>query len=144
MAEYPPGSIGSQSTAPGGSSPGGLLDHGAELLASVLEYLQARLALIGIEAKEALLHFAIIIGLLVFSIGLLVFGYLFLCVSLCVLIALAFGISPGWVILGLAVLHFVIAATAVIVGVIRLKAGVFSATLAELRKDQQWLNQKKN
>jgi uncharacterized membrane protein YqjE len=128
---------------PAGAHPGplgGLLEHLQELLAAGLAYLQARLSLAGIEAKEALLHFGLIIGLLAGAVALLVFGYLFLCIAATVLIALALGISPGWVILGLAVIHFAVAAGAVLTAVMRLKMEVFSATLAELRKDQQWLN----
>jgi uncharacterized membrane protein YqjE len=127
--------------SPAGGHSGGLLDHVRELTAAGLAYLQARLTLAGIEAKEALLHFALIIGLLAGAIGLLVFGYFFLCIALTVLIAQLLGISPGWVILAFAVLHFVIAAGSVLFAVLRLKTAVFTATLAELRKDQQWLNQ---
>ena len=117
-----------------------LLDHVSEFFASGLEYIQARLALAGLEAKEALLHFAIILGLLVASIGVILFGYLFLCIALTVLIAAALGISPGWVILGLAILHFVVAGSAVGFAILKLKTSVFTETLSELKKDQQWLN----
>jgi uncharacterized membrane protein YqjE len=126
---------------PAGTHSGGLLDHLRELFAAGLEYFQARLALAGIEAKEALLHFALIIGLFVLAIAVIVFGYLFLCIALTVLIAQLLGISPGWVILVLALLHFAVAAGSVLFAVARLKTAVFAATLAELRKDQQWLNQ---
>jgi len=125
---------------PAGAHSGGLLDHLSELLAAGLEYLQARLALAGIEAKEALLHFALIIGLFVIALTVILFGYLFLCIAATVLIAHFLGVSPGWVILGLALLHFAVAAGSVLFAVLRLKTAVFSATLAELRKDQQWLN----
>jgi uncharacterized membrane protein YqjE len=135
---------GGQFNPAGGQSgpPGGLLDHLGELLSAGMEYFQARLTLAGIEAKEALLHFALIIGLLVGAVAIILFGYLFLCIALTVLIANFLGISPGWVILGLAVLHFAIAGGSVLFAVIRLKTGVFTATLAELRKDQQWMSHK--
>ena len=131
MADQPAGSQGHG---------GGLLDHLRELSAAGAAYLQARLALVGIEAKEALLHFAIIIGLLALAISVIIFGYLFLCIALTVLIAQAFGVSPGWVILALAVIHFAVAALAALIAAARLKTAVFSATMAELKKDQQWLN----
>jgi uncharacterized membrane protein YqjE len=126
---------------PAGAHSGGLLDHLRELLAAGLEYLQARLALVGIEAKEALLHFALIIGLLVAAVTVILFGYLFLCIALTLIIAQLLGISPGWVILALALIHFVVAAGSVFFAVVRLKTAVFAATLAELKKDQQWLSQ---
>ena len=127
---------------PAAGQSGNFLDHVRDLIAAGLEYAQARASLAGIEAKEALLHFGIIIGLCVGAIGLLVFGYLFLCIALTVLIAQLLGISPGWVILALALLHFAIAAGSVIFAVTRLKMPVFSATLAEMRKDQEWLREK--
>ena len=128
--------------SPAGGLSGGLLDHLREFTAAGLAYIQARLTLSGIEAKEALLHFALIIGLLAGAIGLMVFGYLFLCIALTVLIAQFLGISPGWVILALAVLHFAIAAGSVLFAVLRLRTPIFTSTLAEMRKDQQWLNQR--
>ena len=124
-----------------GDQPGSLVDHLRELLASGLEYLQARLALAGIEAKEALLHFGVIIGLFIVAVALVVFGYLFLCIALTVLIALFLNISPGWVILVLAVLHLAVAGGCILFAVVRLKVSQFTATLDELKKDRQWLNQ---
>lgn len=125
---------------PAGGPSGNLLDHLRELFAAGLEYLQARLALAGIEAKEALLHFGIIIAFLVSAVAMLLFGYLFLCIAATLLIAKFLCISPGWVILVLAAIHFVVAIGAILFAVSRLKSAVFSATLSELKKDQQWLN----
>lgn len=124
----------------GGAS--GLLEHLSEFSAAGLEYLQARLALAGIEGKEALLHFGIIVGLLAAAVSVIVFGYLFLCIAVTVLLADALHISPGWVILGLAVLHFLVAGGAVLFAIMKLKRPVFEATLAEFKKDQQWLSPK--
>ncbi len=129
---------------PGAGRTGGLLDHLRELLASSLDYLQARLALAGIEAKEALLHFAIIVALLAAAAAVCIFGYLFLCIAATVLIARWVGISQGWVILALAALHFVVGAGCALVAVLRLKTSVFTETLAELKKDRQWLNRPTN
>jgi len=129
-------------SGPAGGHFGGLLDHLRELFAAGLEYFQARLALAGIEAKEALLHFGLILALFIAAVTLLLFGYLFLCIALTVLIAQLLGISAGWVILVLALLHFGVAAGSVLFAVSRLKTGVFTATLAELRKDQEWLNRR--
>ena len=125
---------------PAGSHSGGLLEHLGELIAAGLEYLQARLALAGLEAREALIHFAIIIGLLVLAIGVVLFGYLFLCIGLTVLIAQLLNVSPGWVILALALAHFAVAVISILFAVQRLKTGVFTETFAELKKDRQWLN----
>jgi uncharacterized membrane protein YqjE len=125
---------------PADGKSGGLLEHVRELCAAGLEYIQARLALAGIEAKEAAIHFGIILGLCIGALAVIVFGYLFLCIAITVLLAQALHISPGWVILALAVFHFLMAATALFTAYTRIKLSVFSATLAELKKDQQWLS----
>ena len=118
-----------------------MLDHSRELLAAGLEYLQARLALAGIEAKEALLHFAIILGLFLLALTGLLFGYLFFCIAVTLLLAHLLDVPPGLVILVMAFLHFIVAAGCFLFALSRLKTAVFSATLAELGKDQEWLSQ---
>lgn len=137
MAEQPA----SGQTRPAGTGPGGLLEHLGELCAALAAYVQARLALAGIEAKEAGIHFGIIIALFAGAMSLLVFGYLFLCIALTLIIAQLLGISPGWVVLALALLHFAVAAGSIFIAVMRLRTSVFAATLAELKKDQTWLSQ---
>jgi uncharacterized membrane protein YqjE len=124
----------------GGPPSGNVLDHLRELFGAGLEYFQARATLAGIEAKEALLHFAIIIGLFVLALAVIVFGYLFLWMSVAVLLAKWLGIYIGWSILLVAVVHFAVAAGAAFFAVMRLKRAVFAATLGELKKDRLWLN----
>ena len=138
MADQPPG----DTHNPADARTSGLLEHLQEFCASGLAYLQARLTLAGLEAKEALVHFGIIIGLCVLAVSVVVFGYLFLCIALTVLIADALHVSPGWVILALALLHFLVAMSAVLIAFFRLKVPVFEATLNELKKDRQWMNAK--
>ena len=116
-----------------------MLDHLRELFAAGLEYLQARLALAGIEAKEAVVHLGIIIALCAAALTVTLFGYLFLCIAVTVLIAQLLNVSPGWVILVLALVHFGLALGCILFAVARLKTSLFEATLAELQKDQQWL-----
>jgi uncharacterized membrane protein YqjE len=122
---------------------GSLLDHARELIGTALEYLHARLKLAGMEAKEALVHFAVIIALAVGAVALMVFGYLFVWVGAAVLIARLLAVSPGWVILGLGVIHIAVALGCLLIAFVRLKAGVFTATFAELQKDQEWLTRAK-
>lgn len=129
---------------PASDRSGRLPDHLREFFAAALEYLQARAALAGVEAKEALIHFAIIAGLMAIAIGVILFGYLFLCIALTVLLAELLKVSPGWIILILALLHFVVAAAAAFMAVNRLKTGVFTTTFSELKKDQEWLKQPSN
>jgi len=131
----------SNPVGPADAHPGGLVDHLRELCAATAAYLRARLSLAGIEAKEAAVHFGIILGIFVLAVAVIVFGYLFLCIGVTVLIARVLDVSVGWVILGLAVIHFLVALGAIIFAVTRLKTSVFKSTLTELKKDQQWLSQ---
>jgi hypothetical protein len=61
-----------------------------------------------------------------------------------VLLANFFGgtlVAVGVVILVIGLAHFTLAIGAVLFAVWRLKASVFTETMAELKKDQEWLNQ---
>jgi uncharacterized membrane protein YqjE len=136
--EQPP----SGQAGPLSGAPPGLLENLGELCGAGLAYLQARLSLAGLEAKEALLHLAVVIGLIVVALAVIIYGYLFLCIAVTLLIAHLLHVSPAWVILALAVLHFAVAAGSILFAVARLKSPMFSTTLAELKKDQQWLSQK--
>jgi uncharacterized membrane protein YqjE len=127
---------------------GGLFAHLSQLVAAKLAYLKARLALAGIEGKEAAIHLAIILGLGIAAVVLLVFGYFFLVLALVFLIALAFSSANAWiyVLIAAALFHFVIAIVLVIVARVRLGTPLFPLTLEELKKDQEWLktNAKQN
>ena len=121
-------------------APGGLLEHAREFTAAGLEYLQARLALAGLETKHALLHFGIIIGLLAAAVAVLIFGYLFLCIAIVALIAHFVHVQVGWVLLAVALAHLGVAAGCVLFARNRLSTSVYSGTLSEFKKDQQWLS----
>jgi len=111
------------------------------ILAAVATYLRARLQLAGIEAKEAMVHYAIVAALGIGSLVVVVFGYFFF-----VLFAV-FGVSwliGGehtwiWVTLGAAVVHFALAAGLVFAARAKLSTPMFTATLEEFKKDNQWL-----
>lgn len=118
----------------------GLIEHGRALLAAAMAYLPARLALLGLETKEALVHFGIILGLAVFALCVVVFGYLFLCFGLMMWLTRLLEIHLEWVVLGFAVIHFAVAIGCLLFAKTRLSAAMFRATLAEFKKDQQWLN----
>lgn len=119
----------------------GIFHHLSELFAAKLAYLKARLELAGLESKEAAIHFGIILGLVIGGLVMLVFGYFFLVIALVFLIAWACGGENAWmwVTFGAAVLHIVAAVVMVLVAKARLGAPVFSATLDELKHDQEWL-----
>src|ERR1700729_570151 len=90
----------------------GLLGHFAALIAAKLAYLRARLELAGIEAREAGIHYAIIVALAIGALIVLVFGYLFLVIALVFLVAALVGTPHAWiwVLFGAAFLHLLGAA----------------------------------
>ena len=68
----------------------GLFAHISALFAAQLSYLKVRLQLAGIEAKEAGIHYGLILAFAVIALIAIIFGYLFLIIALVFLIALAF------------------------------------------------------
>ncbi len=117
----------------------GLIEHLRFLAASLVGYLQARLELAGIESKEALAHYLQILALIVAGAVIAIFGYIFFCIGLVLLIAHFAHVHWMWIILGLGVAHFVLALVCVLLARGRLFVPMFSATISELRKDQEWL-----
>ena len=109
---------------------------------ALASYLSARLRLTGLEVKEAAIHYAIIIALLIAALVVIVFGYFFIWMTIIFAITLAFGGAP-WtgvlVTLGVALLHFGLAAGLAFYAKGKLSAPMFTSTLEEFNKDQQWL-----
>jgi uncharacterized membrane protein YqjE len=119
----------------------GFFAHLAGLIAAKLAYLRARLELAGIEAREATIHYSIILGLAIGALIVLVFGYLFLVIALVFLVAALLGTAHAWiwVLLGAALLHLLGAAILGWIAKLKLSAPMFTASLNELKKDQEWL-----
>jgi len=118
----------------------GLSEHLLSLLSSVVGYFQARLALAGIEAKEAVTLYGLAAGFLAAAAGLLVFGYIFLWIGIIGLIAHYGKVNWGWVTLAVGVLHFIGTAACVWFATLKWGQPVFTATMNEFRKDQEWLS----
>ena len=85
-------------------------------------------------------------GLAIGALVISVFGYLFLVIAVVFLIAWACGGGNAWiwVTLGAAFVHFLGAATLLVVAKGKLSQPMFAATLDELKKDQQWLKNPAN
>jgi uncharacterized membrane protein YqjE len=128
------------------SEPEGLLHQLGVLLGAKLGYLRARLQLAGLEGKEAAAHYAIILALAVTALVVAIFGYFFFVIALVFLIAWTVGGENAWiwVMFGAALLHFVAALVFALVARSKLARPIFSATLDELKKDQQWLKNPAN
>lgn len=129
-----------------GSPRGGLLAQLTALIGTQLAYLRARFELAGIEGKEALINWAIIVALGVVALVVVIFGYLFVVASIVALIAWACGggIAYFWTALGAGILHLVIAAALGFVAKTRISRRMFEATMEEFKKDQIWLTKRAN
>jgi uncharacterized membrane protein YqjE len=110
-------------------------------IASFLRYLELRLQLLGLEAREAGLYLLIMSLLLVSMLVCFAGGLLLLIVFLLYLMTLILHWAWGWCVLALAAALFL---TSIVIGIIfrfRLTRALFPVTLAEFRKDRQWLKQ---
>ncbi len=134
----------SSTSAPPGARGGdpGFVAHVSRLLGGIAGYTKARLALAGVEGKEAAVHYAIILGLALAAGVLSIFGYLFVVITIVFAIAAAAGGGEAWLwVMGAAaLLHLVVAAGILFLAWKRLKAPMLEFTLEELRKDKEWLN----
>ena len=117
----------------------GFSEHVLDLLSSALGYLQARLELAGIEGREALATYGMGVALLAAAAVLLLFGYVFLWIGIIAVIATFSGVFWGWVVLAVAILHFIGALGLALAARAKWGRPVFPVTLQELRKDQEWL-----
>jgi uncharacterized membrane protein YqjE len=110
-------------------------------IASFLRYLELRLELLGLEAREAGIHLLIIslllVGTLICLAGFFVLSIVFLLYFMTLILHWAW----GWCALLLAAGLFVIGIVTGIIFRSRLRKPLFPVTLAEFQKDRQWLKQ---
>ncbi|MBV8141887.1 MAG: phage holin family protein [Verrucomicrobia bacterium] len=111
-------------------------------IAAFLTYLELRLRLLGLEAKEVGLHLLVLALLLV---GALVFfaGFLaMLLVFFLFLLTLIFHWAWGWSALTCAGISLLIAVVAGAIFRFRVVKPVFPTTFAEFKRDREWLTHK--
>src|SRR5205809_6728399 len=117
----------------------GLLENLLALLAALSEFFESRFALLAQESKAAAVQLLILAGCLIFALLLCAVGYVFFITGVVVGLAHLAGISWPWIALATAALHFVIALMLLLIARSRITKPFFRATLAELRKDREWL-----
>jgi uncharacterized membrane protein YqjE len=117
----------------------GLFENVLALISALAAFFESRFALIAEESKSAAVQLLILVGCLIFALLLCALGYLFLITGIVVGLAHLAGISWPWVALAAAALHFIIAAVLVLIARSRITKPFFRATLAELKKDREWL-----
>jgi len=117
----------------------GLLDNALALISAFAEFFEIRFTLIAQESKSAVLQIAILVGCVIGALALCVMGYVFLIISAVMGLAHLLGISWPWVVLIVALLHFIIAGALLLVGRSRITKPMFPDTRDELKKDREWL-----
>lgn len=120
--------------------PPGLLDSFRHLLGALVGYISARLELAGLEGREAMATFGRALVLLILALIGLIFGYFFLVLGLAFLVQIFTGWN--WVVITTAfgAGHFLLALLCALGIRSAVSAGAFHETLAELRKDRDWLS----
>ncbi len=114
------------------------------MLASAAGYFHARFALLSLEAKDAGANYVKLAIVLVCLVLFLLIGLLFLVMAAVYAIAALFSFRWGWVFLGFAVLSLGLTALLALVAKARFKAPSFPASIAEFKKDKEWLSQTKS
>lgn len=112
-----------------------------EWLASVLKFLELKLQLLGFEGREAGIHLLILAVLIASTLALLVTALIFLAVFLLFIIVKITGWEWGWAALLAAVILIVLSGVTAFLVRTRITKPLFTLTLAELRKDREWLRQ---
>ena len=127
----------SRSRNPAGHA--GLLQNLFALVNALAEFFESRFALLAEESKAAAVQLLILAGCIVFAVLLCALGYVFLITGAVVGLAHLVGISWPWIALAAAALHFIIALVLLLIARSRITKPFFRVTLAELRKDREWL-----
>jgi uncharacterized membrane protein YqjE len=127
----------SRSRNPAGHA--GLLQNLIALASALVEFFESRFALLAEESKTAARHLLILVGCLILAMLLCALGYVFLITGAVVGLAHLLGISWPWIALAAAALHFIVALVLLLIARSRITKPFFRASLAELKKDREWL-----
>ena len=129
-------------TSPGSGNTG-VTGRTRSFLAACAQYASARLRLVSLEGREAAWHGFKLLIIAGAAIVLGAFGWLFACLAAVFVIAKAFGGANAWVwaALIMAGVHFLGALALVLTLKSKLGTTLFPITTAELKKDQEWLDQ---
>jgi len=117
----------------------GLLHNLLSLVNALAGFLESRVGLFARESKTALLHGLVLVACLVGAAVLALFGYVFLIASVIAGVAHGLHISWVWITLAAAGLHFILALVCLLIARSRMNKSMFEATIAELKKDREWL-----
>lgn len=121
----------------------GIVGRARVFLAGCAQYASARLRLASLEGRDAAAHGFKLLLLAGAAVVLGAFGWLFACLAVVFLLAKVFGGANGWVWAALVMggLHFAGVLVLALLMKGRLGRTLFPMTTAELKKDQEWLDQ---
>jgi uncharacterized membrane protein YqjE len=112
-------------------------------LASLIDYLELRIRLLGLESREAGVHLLSLALLLGSALTLFVGFLAMLVVFLLFFLTFIFGWTWGWSALALAGALLILSVIIVIIFRIRLATPLFKVSISEFQKDREWLTQAK-
>lgn len=119
----------------------GIVGQAASALSSFLDYLDARIQLLSLEAREARGSIVRRVAAAAAGVFLLVTGYLLLLAGGTALAAELFDKSWAHVALATGGGHLVLGALLLLAARLRLRGSPFRDSRKELEKDRQWLNE---
>ena len=117
----------------------GLLNNAVALISALGGFVETRVSLFMRESKTALVQLLLIAAAVITALVLVVSGYVFLIVSVIFGIAHAAGVSWVWIALGAALLHFLLAGGCGFFVMTQIKKPMFQWSIAELKRDREWL-----
>jgi uncharacterized membrane protein YqjE len=117
-------------------------DSVRDWIAAAIRYLELRLRLIGLESKETGIHLLILAILFVATIVSFAGALVMLVVFLLFLMMLILHWDWGWCALTCAVVLLLISTVAALTLRYRIVRPIFTVTLAEFKKDREWLSHK--
>jgi uncharacterized membrane protein YqjE len=118
---------------------GGLLGNLLGAFNALVAFLESRFELFAWESKSALINIVILVACVAAAALLCAIGFVFLLVGAVAGLANALHVSWIWVTVAVALLLFILALVCVVIARSRMKKPMLRATVAELKKDREWL-----
>lgn len=109
------------------------------LIDALVSFFESRFALFSKESKAALVQVLALLMLLITALLLLAFGYIFLIAGAVISVATMTQVSWTWVALIAAGVHILLAIVCLLIARAVVRRPAFRETLAELKKDREWL-----
>src|SRR5207249_10910083 len=109
------------------------------LASALADFFESRAALFATESRAALVQFVLVAICLVAALLFFAFGYVFLLATAIVAVAHLANVSWLWTALAAAGLHILIALIFLLVAWSGIKRPILPETIAELKKDREWL-----